>query len=171
MKDYFTLETMHRVVSEDSRPHVQAIKDGNTLRYDIHIDDAPMTPSIKAAVFSIFKDMLQFLPPQMAQIYLPHFLEWSPLPGALVEKLVAASQKAAQPKPQQLLATAIELRKTYFEGSRAGADAVLKHAKADAESEKVDQKDDANKIAAMDSVINLLQTQIQNQTREVGNAG
>lgn len=163
LRDFVPLKTMERVVSEESRPHVKLIKDSDTLRFDIHVDDAPLSPSIKATVFSVMKDMMQFMPPEAARFYLPSFLEWSPLPQALVDKLLADIQKASQPNPMKLLETVLGLRKLEAEGRQVNADAELKEAKTVSEGEKIELKADENRIKELDSIMNLAITQIQAQ--------
>jgi len=168
IKDYIPLETIQRVLSEDSRPLAQQIKDSNTLKYDIHVDDAPLSPSIKATVFSIFKDMLQFLPPETAPIYLPAFLEWSPLPQGLVEKLLAGIDKAKQPQPMAILGQLLELRNLAAEAHEKESKAELNEAKADSEEGKPRREETKMALDAIDSLINLEQAKLQAQSRSNG---
>jgi len=171
IKDYIPLETIERVLSEDSRPFGKQVKNSDTLKYDIHVDDAPLSPSIKATVFSIFKDMLQFLPPEAAPIYLPAFLEYSPLPQALVEKLLTSMQKSSQPQPLAVLGQLLELRKVAAEGHEKEASAELKEAKADSEEGKPRREETKMALEAIDSLINLEQARLQSQARITGGNG
>lgn len=163
MKDYFTVPTMTRVVSEISRPHVPQIKNSDTIKYDIHVDDAPLSPSIKSTVFSIFKDMLQFLPPELAQVYLPIFMEYSPLPQGLVQKMTSAFAESQKPDPMAEIGKLLEMRKLEAEGHSEKAGAEFTEAKTDTEHEKINVARESNAIKAIDSALNFFITKMQNQ--------
>ena len=167
--DFIPAATLTRILSAESKPLVPQIKAPNTLKFDIHVDDAPLSPSVKATVFSVMKDMLQFLPPELAPSFLPDFLDFSPLPTALVQKL----QKALQPRPPNpmaQLAKILELRKVAAEIHEKESKAGLNEAKTDTETDKSDLEQDKLDLAQFDSIINLLQTQIQMQVKNSGEA-
>lgn len=164
MKDYFTVQTMLRVVSEDARPFVQQITEVDTATFDIHVDEAPLSPSMRATVFSLLKDFMQFLPENVSLAMLPAFLEYSPMPVALVEQAKKALESASQPDPMSEAFKKAELVKLITEIVETQAKAGLIEEKTETESEKNDLEQDKLAVKVQDSVMNLIQTQIQNQT-------
>lgn len=160
IRDYFPISTIERVVSEEMQPMAKQLKQADTLKYDIHVDDAPLSPSIKATVFSVLKDMLQFLPPELAPVYLPIFLKNSPLPATLTTAVEAAMQPKP-PDPMQQTEKLLELRKMAAEGAAKEADAALKNAKAGNEEDKP-QENQANRMMELiDGMLNYEQTRMQ----------
>jgi len=161
MRDYFSLETMARVVSSDVRQFVPQIVDTDTSRYDVHIDDAPLSPSSKATVFSVLKDFLQFMPPGALQVYIPWFLDYSPLPSALVADLKKAMQQAQQPDPQKEEIKQLEVSQREADVFETTAKGAHKLAQAASETAGVDLKGEELEIERQDQTFNLVQTAMQ----------
>jgi hypothetical protein len=165
IKDYVPLSTIVRVVSEPNRQFAKQLKDSDTLKFDIHVDDAPLSPSIKATVFSTMKDFMQFmyegLPPTARNEAVKAFFEFSPLPGTLVQRLVKAMDAASQPNPLQQIAQMLDLAEKKSIIDKNEAKALLDQAKAQTETGKPQLEQDKLDLDAMDQVLNLIQTKMQ----------
>lgn len=165
IQDYIPESTLARVVSADSREFVSALKNADTLKFDIHVDDAPLSPSIKATVFSTMKDFAQFmfekLPPAAAAEAAKAFFEYSPLPQALVNRLVAAMDAAQKPDPMAQMAAMLEMAEKKSIIDKNQAQALLAQAKAQTEVGKPELEQDKLDLQASDQVMNLAQTGMQ----------
>ncbi len=162
LKDYVPEETLKRVLSNDMKPFAVAIKNAETLKFDIHVEDAPLSPSIKATVFSVFKDMLQFLPPETMKVILPDFLDFSPLPSPLVEK-VKKSLQPQPPDPQHQIAKDLALKQIAADVEETESKTELNEAKTATELERPEIEEAKLDLAAEDQRLNFLQVQLQQQ--------
>ena len=165
IKDYVPESTLERVMSADSRPFVKALKDADTLKFDVHVDDAPLSPSIKATVFSSMKDFMQFmvqgLPPAVTAEAAKAFFQYSPLPAQLVAKLVKAMDQAQQPDPLVKIAKMLDMAVQKSLIDKNQAQALLAQAQAQTEIGKPQLEQDKLDLGAADQVMNLMQTGIQ----------
>ena len=167
MQEFFTITTMTRVVSDALKPIVPLIKKIDNWKFDVHVDAAPLSPSTKATVFSVMKDFLQFMPPEMQSLYLPEFIRNSPLPAKLASTVADAMEKKAQPNPEaKAKADAVfraELEKLVSETVENNMNAVWLNAKANAESAKVGLEGEKIDQKETDSQRDLIQTVLQTQ--------
>lgn len=165
IKDYVPQSTLQRVLSADSQPYVQALKDADTLKYDVHVDDAPLSPSIKATVFSSMKDFMQFmaqgLPPAVTAEAAKAFFTYSPLPAQLVAKLVKAMEQAQQPDPMAKIRSMLEMAVQKSVIDKNQAQALLAQAQAQTEIGKPQLEQDKLDMEAADQTMNLMQAGIQ----------
>lgn len=171
MKDYIPEKTMFRVVSEGARKAVYLIKSTDTLKYDIHVDDAPLSPSVKATAFSVMKDFSQFLfeklPPAAQIPAMKAFFRHSPLSSKLVAELEAAMDAGMKPDPIKKIGQILELKKLAAESMEKESKAELNEAKADTESMKSFHEEQNTSLKLIDQFLNLeivrLQTDVKNQ--------
>lgn len=165
IKDYIPEDAINRIVAEPDRQFVPLVARMSPRRFDVHVDDAPLNPSMKATVYSVLKDFMQFamsaLPPPVMQQYLAAFLDYSPLPQALVTALKEAGQKAAQPSPEQIEARELAKRAQEAETLKDRMDALLKQAKAITELSKPGTEQDQLDLKAADEALNFVQTMAQ----------
>ena len=170
MKDYIPEKTMLRVVSAAVREAVPLIKKTDTLKYDIHVDDAPLSPSTKATVFSVMKDFAQFLfeklPPSAQIPAMKAFFQHSPLPSALVRELERAMDAGTKPNPMMMLEKVLEMKKLAAEIEEKESKADLNEAKAATEGEKVRLEEEKGQRDLLDQALNVLITQIQNDAKQ-----
>lgn len=89
-----------KIVGEEGAQYVPLVKQAST-EYDIIVDDAPSSPNMKEAAWSVMMQMLPMLgnvmPPQM----LISLLEYSPLPSTVVERLKKQAEEMQQQQSQQ----------------------------------------------------------------------
>jgi len=172
IKDYIPESTLMRVVSAGVRPAVKMIKDADTLRFDVHVDDAPLSPSVKATVFNAMKDFAQFmfenLPPKARMLAVKAFFRYSPLPADLTRELEAAMDEGMKPDPKEEQATMLALEKLKADIEETGAKTELTDAKVElteaqteTELDKPDLESDKLILAAIDSRMNFEQTKLQ----------
>lgn len=137
---YFTDETITRVLPKALKEEgLAAIKNTDIAKFDIHVDDAPLSPSMKATTFSVMKDFIQFLPPEVQLRTLPAFLKSSPLPGTVVRELVQQFEAAQQPDPLAKLEREAKLTIDVATAFQKMAKGYLDQAKTDAVGEGIEQ--------------------------------
>ena len=158
MRELFDLDTMMRVVSQGNRQFVPMIKDADIARFDVHVDEAPLSPSMKATVFSVMKDMLQFLPPELVQVVLPEFLNFSPLPATLVQKVNQALEAAKQPDPQAQALAQLQMQDLAAEVAVKVTKALLQQRKAEKTEEETSE---IAPKAELDEILAVSQIQVE----------
>lgn len=98
VREYISDGRKIRIIGPQGKPEVISLmKDAFAFTYDIIVDDAPNSPSMKDKTFAA----LQALMPEMAKLGIkppPEFLDYMPLPASLIEKW----KKAMEPNPQQM---------------------------------------------------------------------
>lgn len=161
MKDYIPESSMARVTSAQAKQFVPTIKNLDAHRFDIHVDDAPLSPSMKSTVYSVMKDFLQFVPPQLHSAYIPEFLDYSPLPADMVAALKKTIAAAGAPSPMQRIGEILTLVERAMKIRDTDADAAMKLAQAEHLSGQASAEQDKLDLKAQDQVMNLLQTMLQ----------
>ena len=167
MRDYFTERTMMRVVSAENRQFVPMLKSVDVEKFDVHVDQAPLTPSMQSTVYSILKDFMQFLAPSMppgafGKILKP-FIRYSPLPHALSEEFSRAIDESSQPDPMAEKMKHAQLEELVSKAVKNQMDALLSAAKAESEGIKTDIAGEKLIAEEKDSFTNLAQTAMQMQ--------
>lgn len=110
-----------RIVRQDQVQYVPLAMDGDAVKYDVIVDDAPQAPNEKEKAWSVIEAMMPLL--QGAGLSLDDWadiLEYSPLPSSFVDKVrqKAAEQKNQGPDPMQQMQMAnaqLEMKKTESE--------------------------------------------------------
>lgn len=88
--------------------YIPLIRQDDTIRYDVIVDDTPNSPNLKERAWGTLMQMMPFLsrlPGVPPQVYL-ELLDYSPLPATLTEKikmLVEQSQQNPPPPSPQLV--------------------------------------------------------------------
>jgi hypothetical protein len=94
--------TLVRIVPKDGTAQfVPLAKSPDTAEFDVIVDEAPMGPNQKQAVWAMFMQMFQMMKGQMPPDIIAEFLRYAPFPAATAEKLSQAVQARAQPDPMQ----------------------------------------------------------------------
>lgn len=118
-----------RIKGEDgAERYLPLLKQPDTLRYDVIVDEAPSSPNQKEAVWAMLVQLfplLQNAPPQLWAELLPY----SPLPEAVSTKIaqVIAPQ---QPDPAQMAAQQLQMQKAQADVGKVLADTKLSEARA-----------------------------------------
>lgn len=123
-----------RIMQDDGiEQYVPLIRDPQTRRYDVIVDDAPSSPNNKEKVWEIITQMA----PMLMQAGLPSsvwadMISYSPFPSTLVEKLREALTQgaedpgAAQATQMQLAKMQADIEKTRSETAENQADTLAK---------------------------------------------
>ena len=137
-----------RVGGEEAAQTLPAIRESDFARYDVRVDEAPVSPDQKAEVWA---DIVQ-LAPVIIPMGLPSAfwlaaLEYSAWPASLVKKL---SDALAQPNPQAEQAAELDLAQKGADVEETKSKTMLNAAKAQAEgqpdmSKIIEAKVDAEK--------------------------
>ena len=102
IQNYISDGRLIRIKGQDStQRYVPLVRQKDTATYDVIVDDAPMSPNQKEAVWQMLMGMMPMLtrlevPPQVWQV----MLEYSPLPSSVSAKInQILTQQAQQPPP------------------------------------------------------------------------
>ena len=94
IKRYLNDGRLIRIVGDGQAKYVPlALK--QDVSYDITVDESPTSPHIKEKVWAFIMPMLGELPPPI----IAELLQFSPLPGSVVDKLQGLLRQMAQPDP------------------------------------------------------------------------
>ena len=130
--------TMVRVAGPEFASVVQVTKDKTTGTFDVVVDDAPTSPNVKEANWTIMQPLLAAFKDQLVSNpeMLILALEYSPLPAAFVDamKKALAKQQASDPGQQQWQETMKQLAiaKLTAEINKDQSTAEMNNAKAGA---------------------------------------
>jgi hypothetical protein len=96
IQTYLSDGRLIRITSQATQKYVPlAVR--QSAKFDIIVDEAPSSPHIKEKVWAFITPMIDKIPPQI----LASLLQYSPLPGSVVEELRAMLMQMSQPQPQQ----------------------------------------------------------------------
>jgi hypothetical protein len=94
--------TLVRIVPKDGTAQfVPLAKSPDTAEFDVIVDEAPMGPNQKQAIWAMFMQMFGMMKGQMPPDIIAEFLRYAPFPATVAEKLSQAVQARAQPDPAQ----------------------------------------------------------------------
>ena len=116
---------------------VQAAAAADVMAYDIVVDDAPTSPNQKEMVLAVIMQLFQY-DKEIGRTLLPEFIEHTPLPTAIVDRLRKAIQAQSAPNPDAEKAKQLAEAKVQAETAEKMSKAHLNMAKAGTEGEKVD---------------------------------
>lgn len=130
IENYISDGRLIRITGENgNEQYVPLVRDGSAKKYDIIVDDAPMSANQKQTVWMMLVQMM----PMLKDAPLPgdvwaDLIRYSPLPSALSSKIgKAISEAQQQPNP----AAEAEAAKTQSEVARNQSQAQLNQAKAE----------------------------------------
>jgi hypothetical protein len=136
MKEYLSDGRLVRIMGESGQKYVPLIRQDDTIKFDVIVDDMPQSPNNKERVWGTMQVMLPILqsagmPPEM----LAEVVAYSPLPESFAQKLKQFMQQRNQQGPgpmdkAQLDKVAAEVYKTNADGGLAEAKAAGELAKA-----------------------------------------
>lgn len=86
IKEYISDGRLIRILGNNGHEQfIQLVRDQNTCKYDVIVDDAPTSPNMKEKVFVALSQLL----PQLMQAGVPappELLDYTPLPSSMVQK-------------------------------------------------------------------------------------
>lgn len=120
---------------EGNEQYAPLVKQNDTAKYDVIVDEAPMSANQKEAVWGMMTQMLPILTKQPVPMEVwTEFLRYSPLPSSVSAKIGMALEKAGQPDPaqeqMQQASQQLALRKEAATAVKDETQAVLNQAKA-----------------------------------------
>ncbi len=169
MKEFIGRDRIARLLDEDSRKALAVIDLPGVDKFDVHVDEAPHSPNLKAMNFSMLLELSNTNPEIMALIF-DIIIEQSPMPQTLINRIQERFTQARQPDPKQQEAQQLQLEEAKAEIAETVTKAILNFAKAQDVAGKGDLEQDKLDVAAADSVANLVQTVIQQQGKSDGPA-
>ena len=129
LREYYSVPRLQKMVGKESAQYVQAFKDRDALQYDLLLDDAPESPSIKSAVYSFYIEWMR-QDPQNASKFADLFLQYSSLPGPLAEAVTKRIASMGQPTPEAQQAQGAQLSEVVSKTVKNLAAAELAKAQA-----------------------------------------
>lgn len=93
--------TLVRVVEKGLVKYIPLVKDTETVKYDVIVDEAPSSPNQKQAVWAMVMQLLQS-GMQFSPETVIHLLKYSPLPESVVAEIEQAMGMAEDMAPEQL---------------------------------------------------------------------
>lgn len=136
---YMTDNRLIRITGRNGNvQYIPLAKQPDAARYDVIVDESPTGPNQKDKVFQY---LMMFGGPLLSKLNLPpqvwlKFLEFSPLPSALVQEVMQAIEQmppAPDPNAQKMQAEQQQAQaKLQMEGQKAQADAQIRQAEAQA---------------------------------------
>jgi hypothetical protein len=93
-----------RVVGPDYEKYVPLIKQDDTIKYDIIVDESPSSPNQKEATWAVLQQMLPVLADKLTPATTSILLKASPLPESTVNEFSKKAQEEAAnagPSPEQ----------------------------------------------------------------------
>lgn len=136
IQEYISDGRLIRIQGQNgNEQYVPLVRQSDTAKYDVIVDEAPMSANQKEAVWGMMTQMLPILTKQPVPMEVwQEFLRYSPLPSSVSTKIGQALADAAQPDPeQQQLQQAgaqLALRKEAATAAKDETQAVLNQARA-----------------------------------------
>ena len=169
MKEFIGPDRIARLLDEDARQALAVIELPGVDKFDIHVDEAPHSPNLKAMNFSMLLELSNTNPDIMANIF-DIIIEQSPMPQSLIKRIQERFQQAKQPDPKQEKEFDARIKKISMETFEKFTKGVLNLEKAETESGKTDLAEEKLDLDEDDSIRNLAQTIIQSAGKGGGNA-
>lgn len=130
VRDFISDGRIIRILGPNGKPEVvQLMKDKMASNYDIVVDDAPNSPSMKDKAFTALQALLPGFT-KMGFPVPPDVLDYLPLPTAMVEKWKAMMEKKPEQQAQEQDAQMIAREEKVAEIDKDKADAEYKRAQA-----------------------------------------
>jgi len=134
IREYISDGRLIRINGQEGMQYVPLLRDPESMRYDIIVDEAPTSPNMKERVWAILTEML----PTLLQTGIPippDIIKYSPLPEDLQQAWSKMLQKGPSPEQQQQAGLALqklqaETQKTAAQVKETESKTVLNMAKA-----------------------------------------
>jgi hypothetical protein len=136
IQHYLSDGRLIRIMGENgNEQYVPLVRQNDTATYDVIVDEAPMSPNQKEAVWGMVMQMAPMLMKQgLPSAVWSEVLKYSPLPSNVSSKISTALQEAGQPDPQaqqvQQMGQQLAMRKEAAVASKDETQAMLNEARA-----------------------------------------
>jgi hypothetical protein len=136
IQEYISDGRLVRIQGQNgNEQYVPLVRNRDTAKYDVIVDEAPMSANQKEAVWGMLTQMLPILQKQPVPMEVwQEFLRYSPLPSSVSGKIGQALAQAAQPDPEQqqmqMAGAQLALRKEAATAAKDETQAVLNQARA-----------------------------------------
>lgn len=102
VRRYVPDDTLARILGEKYARYIPAIRDEAAIRFDVIVDESPMSPNMKEMTWAVLGQALPGLM-EMGIPVPPEVLDYMPIPAALAEEWKAyIAKQAADPMNQQM---------------------------------------------------------------------
>lgn len=107
IQEYISDGRLVKIVGQEGEQYIPLVRQPQTAKYDVIVDDAPTSPNQKEQVWGILQAMMPILmkQPLPAQMWV-ELLKYSPLPESLSSKM---GEILTQPNPQAEQAQQVEM--------------------------------------------------------------
>ena len=136
IQEYISDGRLVRIQGQNgNEQYVPLVRNRDTAKYDVIVDEAPMSANQKEAVWGMLTQMLPILQKQPVPMEVwQEFLRYSPLPSSVSGKISQHLAQAAQPDPEQqqmqMAGAQLALRKEAATAAKDETQAVLNQARA-----------------------------------------
>lgn len=161
-----------RIVGDDGiQQYVPLLRDPEFKKYDVIVDEAPMSANQKEMVWQMMVQMMPILRDTGAPTEIwSELLRYSPLPSAVSEKITQILQEQGKPDPeqQQLQQQMVigEVKKIHSEAAKNETQAMLNAAKAQSEGAAQQLPDGQFELNQAKGQAELMRAQGQVQTEQ-----
>ena len=122
IQQYMSDGRLIRIVGKNGTDqYVPLVRQPDTIKYDVVVDEAPMSANQKESVWQMMTQLMPMLMKSpVAMPALAEALKYSPLPAALSQKFAEALSKAGEPDPEK---SALEMEGAKLELAKKSAQA------------------------------------------------
>ena len=120
-----------RIKGDAGMQYIPLVRQPGAIKYDIVVDEAPMSQNQKEAVWGMLVQMLPILKEMpIAPDVIAKMIEYSPLPSSLSAQISKAISEPKPPDPMQQQAAQLQMQELQAKVAKLSADAQLSQAKA-----------------------------------------
>lgn len=120
-----------RIKGDQGMQYIPLMRQPGVTKYDIVVDEAPMSQNQKEAVWGMLVQMLPILKEMpIAPDVIAKMIEYSPLPASLSAQISKAISEPKPPDPMQQQAAQLQMQELQAKVAKLSADAQLSQAKA-----------------------------------------
>lgn len=165
IQEYISDGRLIRITGETGAQYVPLVRNKETARFDVVVDDAPTSPNQKEKTWAILTQMLPIIGERIPPEMWPEILRYSPLPESFTQKLLGVLEKVSQqPPPEDPKVTALKM-KAQIDQQKAQADIEGKAADLQMKREE-HQLDLAAKVQEMQLEMEKFRIEMQQRREE-----
>lgn len=171
MREFIGIERISRILDDETRAALEGVWNlPGVEKFDIHVDEAPHSPNLKANNFLMLMELGNTNPDLMA-LYFDILIEQSPLPQSLINEIKGRYEQSQEPGEEQIAKFKAEMGKIAAETFEKMSKGLLNLQKTETESDKPELEREKLEVEIEDQAMNLIQTQLQTQNKVTGNDG
>jgi hypothetical protein len=165
IQEYISDGRLIRITGENGEQYIPLIRNQETAKFDVIVDDAPTSPNQKEKTWAIMTQMLPIIGEQIPPQMWPEIIRYSPLPESFTQKLLGVLEKVSQqPPPKDPKVQAMEM-KAQIDQQKAQSDMQGKAAELEMKREE-HQMDLAAKVQEMQLEMEKFRIEMQQRREE-----